>query len=178
MLARLIQMVLKKEVADGVTYYYDDYGSIYRVNDDLMPNNTYEINGYTYETDGQGRKISVEGELHLKDRDNRLPIKDTIETIGHGDQKDTDDRGHLIGDQFDGSNGLENMIPQDADINRVDFKNYENALASEVKNGKVVYVKIEPQYTDNSYRPDSIVVTSNTDGKIDMRIFPNSKEGF
>lgn len=168
----------KKEVVDGITYYYDDYGSTYRVDNELLPDNTYDINGYKYETDGQGRIASVEGELHLKDRDSRLPIKDTIDIIGRGDQEATDDRGHLIGDQFDGSNGLENMIPQNADINRGDFKNYENALASEVKNDKIVCVKIEPQYSDASYRPDAIVATSIIDGKEDIRIFPNSKEGY
>lgn len=164
------------EVVDGKTHYYDDNGKLYRVNYDLLPNNSYEINGYKYGTDEKGRIKFAEGELHLKNRVGRLPIRDSIEDIGKGDQRETDDRGHLIGDQFDGANGLENIIPQDAEINRNDFRNFENQLADEVKNGKSVRVKIEPIYEGDSRRPSDIVVTYNINGKEDVRIFPNSKE--
>ena len=112
----------------------------------------------------------------MKDREGRLPIKDTIEDIGKGDQKEGDDRGHLIGDQFDGSNGLENMIPQDANINRNDFKNFENELAKNVKEGKVVTVKVEPVYEGDSKRPSAVIVTYTIDGVESVRVFPNDSE--
>ena len=166
-----------QEKVDGKTYYYDDNGKLYRVENELAPNSEYEINGYKYKTDGQGRIVSAEGTLHLKDREGRLPIKDSIEDIGKGDQKEGDDRGHLIGDQFDGPNGLENMVPQDADINRNDFKNFENELAKEVKDGKEVNVKVEPIYDGDSHRPDAIVVTYSIDGVESVRVFPNGQEG-
>lgn len=166
----------KEEVVDGITYYYDDNGKLYRVGNELYANTTYEINGYKYKTDDKGRIISAEGTLHLKDREGRLPIKDSIENIGKGDQQEGDDRGHLIGDQFDGSNGLENMIPQDANINRNDFKNFENELAKEVKNGKEVKVKIEPVYDGDSRRPSAIVVTYSIDGEESVIVFPNGQE--
>lgn len=166
----------RQETVDGKTYYYDDNGKLYRVENDLAPNTEYEINGYKYKTDDQGRIISAEGTLHMKDRDGRLPIKDSIEDIGKGDQNEGDDRGHLIGDQFDGSNGLENMIPQDANINRNDFKNFENELAKEVKDGKEVCVKIEPIYDGDSRRPEAIVVTYSVDGEESVRVFPNGQE--
>ena len=153
--------------------YYDDNGNLYRIGDDLLPNNKYEINGYSYETDDRGIIILVEGILHIKDRDGRLIIGDSIETIGKGDQKDGDDRGHLIGDQFDGSNRLENMIPQDADINRKDYRNFENELAKEVKDGKKVYVNIEVIYSGDSRRPEALVVNYSIDGKESMRVFTN-----
>lgn len=165
-----------QENVDGKTYYYDDNGKLYRIENDLAPNSEYEINGYKYTTDEQGRIVSAEGALHMKDREGRLPIKDSIEDIGKGDQKEGDDRGHLIGDQFDGSNGLENMIPQDANINRNDFKNFENELAKEVKDGKDVKVKIEPVYDGDSRRPDAIVVTYSIDGEESVRVFPNGQE--
>lgn len=164
------------EVKDGETYYYDDNGKLYRVGKELAPNSEYELNGYKYKTDEKGRIISAEGTLHLKNREGRLPIRDSIEDIGKGDQQEGDDRGHLIGDQFDGSNGLENMIPQDADINRNDFKNFENELADAVREGKEVYVKIEPIYDGDSRRPVAIVVTYSIDGKESVRVFPNGKE--
>ena len=61
--------------------YYDDNDKLYRIGDDLLPNNKYEINGYSYETDDKGRITSVEGILHIKDREGRLIIGDSIEGI-------------------------------------------------------------------------------------------------
>lgn len=164
-----------EEVIDGERYYYDDNGTLYRVGNELRPNGEYERNGYKYQTDDKGRIVSAEGSLHLKDRE-RLPIKDSMESIGKGDQKEGDHRGHLVGDQFDGSNGLENMVPQDAYINRNDFKNFENGLAKEVKDGKTVYYKAEPIYDGDSRRPSAIVVTYSIDGEESVRVFPNGKE--
>lgn len=164
---------IEYSLADKAKQYSDDNGNLYRVENNLCPNNMYEINGYIYETDDKGRIVSVEGKLYLKDREERLPIKDSIETIGKGDQKEGDDRGHLIGDQFNGSNGLENMIPQDSDINRKDYRNFENELAKEVKDGKEVYVKIEVTYSEDSRRPEALSVSYSIDGKENIRIFPN-----
>ena len=153
--------------------YYDDNGKLYRSGNELVPSNEYEINGYQYKTSENGSIISAEGTLHLKEREGRLQIKDSIKDIGKGDEREGDDRGHLIGDQFDGSNGLENMIPQDATVNRNDFKNFENSLAREVKDGKVVEYKVEPVYEDGSRRPLTIVVTYSIEGEDSIRIFPN-----
>ena len=166
----------KTEVVDGKKHYYDDAGNLYRIDNELLPNNSYELNGYTYTTDGLGRIVSAEGELHLKDREGKLRIKDSMDDIGKGDQREGDDRGHLIGDQFDGTNGLENMVPQDAEINQKDFKYFENQLAKEVKDGKSVTVKVEPVYEGDSRRPIAIVVSYSIDGKEDVRVFPNSSK--
>lgn len=162
---------------DGEKYCYDSNGSLYRIGDDLLPNSTYELNGYKYETDGQGRIVSAEGKLRLKSGRDRLPIQDSMEAVGKGDQKEDDDRGHLIGDQFDGSNGLENMVPQDANVNRVAFRNFENELAREVKAGNEVYVDVAPVYEGNTRRPSCIVVSYRVNGSEYMRIFPNDQEG-
>lgn len=156
---------------------YDDHGTLYRVGSELKPDNHYEINGYQYKTDSVGRITSAEGKLHLKEREGRLPIRDTIEDIGKGDELPGDDRGHLIGDQFDGSNGLENLVPQDAYINRNDFKNFENDLAREVRNGCNVEMKVEPLYEGVSRRPSTIIVTYRVNGEENMRFFPNQSEG-
>lgn len=166
----------RQEIIDEKVNYFDDNGVLYRVENDLVPNNQYELNGYKYQSDEKGRIVSAEGVLHMKDREGRLPIRDSIEDIGKGEQQENDDRGHLIGDQFDGSNGLENMIPQDAGINRNDFKNFENELAAKVKAGDEVKVKIEPIYDGDSRRPTDIVVTYSINGVEDVRIFSNEKE--
>ena len=153
--------------------YFDDNGNLYRTGDDLLPNNKYEINGYSYETDDKGRIILVEGILHIKDRDGRLPIIDSMEVVSKGDHKEGDDRGHFIADQMGGSNGMENLFPQDANINRKDYRNFENELAKEVKDGKEVYVKIEVIYSDDSRRPEALVVNYSIDGKESTRVFKN-----
>jgi len=164
------------ETKDGTNYYYDDNGKVYRIGNDLAPNANYELNGYKYSTDEQSRIVSAEGQLHVKNRIGRMPIRDSIEDIGKGDQLIGDDRGHLIGDQFDGSNGLENMVPQDAHINRNDFMYFENGLADAVREGKEVYNKIEPIYEGDSRRPVAIMSTYTIDGGTSIRIFPNEKE--
>lgn len=166
----------RKEVEDGTTFYYDENGNLYRIDDNLLPNNEYDINGYHYETDEEGRIVSAEGRLQVKDHEGRPAIKDSIEDIGKGDQKETDDRGHLIGDQFNGSNGMENMIPQDSDINRKDYKALETELAKEVAAGKEVYVKVEPIYEGDSHRPVAVMVTYTIDGEESVRVFPNERE--
>lgn len=161
---------------DAAEAYYDDNGKLYRKGKELAPNCEYEMNGYKYRTDEKGRIISAEGILHRKDREGRLTIRDSIDDIGKGDQQEGDDRGHLIGDQFDGTNGLENMIPQDAKINQTDFKSFENELAREMKSGKEVFYKAEPIYEGDSRRPVVVAVTYCIDGKESVRIFPNGKE--
>lgn len=167
----------RQEKVDGITNYYDDNGRLYREDKDIIPNTEYMLNGYEYKTDEAGRIISVEGKLHMKEHESRLTIRDSLHDIGKGDElTDTDNRGHLIGDQFGGSNGLENMVPQDAKINQTNFALFENQLASEVKSGNDVRVNIEPIYNGDSRRPDAIGVSFSINGEQSIQIFPNRKE--
>jgi DNA/RNA endonuclease G (NUC1) len=69
------------------------------------------------------------------------------------------------------------MVPQDANINRKDYRNFENELAKEVHAGKKVYVKVEPIYEGDSKRPVTIMVTYSIDEKESVRLFPNGQEG-
>lgn len=161
---------------DGHTVETDDNGNVYRRDDTLLPDNTYVINDYEYKTDSMGKIVSAEGQVHLKDHKGRLEIKDSKEVIGRGDERETDDRGHLVGDQLGGSNGMENIVAQDAKINQGDYKKLEDKLASEVKNGKDVYIKVEPIYGDkNSYRPTAIKYTSIVNGEKNITVFPNGR---
>lgn len=160
---------------DGERHYIDDNGKVYRVNNDLVANNAYEIHGYKYETDDQGRIVSAEGKLQLKDHDNYRNIKDSREKIGKGDEKKTDDRGHIIGDQFNGSNGMENIVAQDHKAN-LKFKNLENQLAKELKMGNDVHMRVDLDYPGISYRPDSFLVNYSIDGEEFVEIFPNKRE--
>lgn len=153
--------------------YKDDNGKEHRVGDNLVPNNQYEINGYKYKTDSNGRISTVEGTLHLKHHEGRLKIKDSMDKIGRGEQKKTHDRGHLIGDQFDGSNGLENITAQDSKENKGSYKKLEDQLANEVKTGKDVKVKIELNYDKKSVIPTDRAFHYSIDGEKHIQIFPN-----
>lgn len=161
---------------DGERHYTDDNGDVYRVNNDLVADNSYEINGYKYETDDHGRIVSAEGKLQLRSRD-RLTIKDSIEDIGKGDEKETDNKGHVIADRFNGSNGLENIVAQDANLNCVDYNKFETQLAKEVSAGKDVHMRVDLDYPGKSYRPDSFIVSYSINGEEFTTTFFNTPRG-
>ncbi|HBA47739.1 MAG TPA: hypothetical protein DCZ91_08050 [Lachnospiraceae bacterium] len=162
----------RQEIVDGKVCYYDDNGKLYRTDKDLVSNCEYTINGYDYTTDDMGRIVSAEGKLRLKEHSGRKQIRDSLQDVGKGDELPTDNRGHLIGDRFDGSNGLENLIPQDAKEN-LNFSKLENQLAVEVGKGNDVKVEIKPFYDGESRRPIAIGVTYSINGEQSIRIFPN-----
>ena len=142
---------------------------------DLLTDAEYKRNGYEYTTDHLGRLFTAEGNLHLKEHDGRLQIKDSIHDIGKGYEKSTDDRGHAIADRFGGANDLENLIPQDSGLNRNEFKNFENKLAQEVEAGKKVNLKLEMHYPGDSFRPDAITAVTTIDGKQEVKVFLNDQ---
>ena len=144
---------------------YNDSGAPYRMEQDLLSDAEYKRNGYEYTTDHLGRLFTAEGDLRLKEHDGRLQIKDNIHDIGKGYEKSTDDRGHAIADRFDGANDLENLVPQDAGLNRNEFKNFESKLAQELEAGKQVYLKLEMHYPGDSFRPDAITAETTIDGR-------------
>ena len=91
-------------------------------------------------------------------------------------QLPTDDKGHIIGDQLDGSNGMENIVAQDSGINQGAYKNLENNIAKAVKEGHDVGIKVEPIYGDKlSYRPTEIKYTYTIDGEKNITLFPNGR---
>ena len=136
---------------------------------DLLFDAEYKRNGYEYTTDHLGRLFTAEGDLHLKENDGRLQIKDNIHDIGKGYEKSTDDRGHAIADRFDGANDLENLVPQDAGLNRNEFKNFESKLAQELEAEKQVYLKLEMHYPGDSFRPDTITAETTIDGRQEVK---------
>lgn len=175
-LDKSINSLIKGLIVDenGDKYKTDDNGNPYQkynsetVKWELMPNTKYEINGYEYETDEYGHIILAEGKLTPTERESRKTITTDVE-----DKKDTDDKGHLIGDRFDGDNDIGNLLPMDANLNRGEFKKLENELAKAVAEGKEVYIKIEPQYEGDSKRPVSFKVTYTIDGETFEKVFEN-----
>ncbi|WP_072375226.1 DNA/RNA non-specific endonuclease [Thermophilibacter mediterraneus] len=167
----------KSYFVDGTKCSTDDLGKVYRVGDDLVPDTTYEINGYRYTTDSKGRITSAEGTLRLKAHDDRLSIRDTLEKIGKGFQQAFDERGHLIGDRFDGSAGMENIIAMNGTVNRGAYANIERKCADALKQGKDVFYRVEPVYDGSSHRPTAFAVTDIIDGEETVTFLRNIAKG-
>lgn len=164
-----------KKKIDGHTYYYDANNEVYRVDDMLVENSSYELNGYKFKTDEVGRVASVEGKLHFR-KDTRKNIRDTKEKIGKGYEQPFDERGHLIADWFEGPNGLENIIMQNAHLNHSEYKKFENQLADFLDKEYDVRVRILPVYEESSFRPTKIVYDCWIDGERFSKAFDNPIE--
>lgn len=163
----------EKKKIDGHTYYYDANNKTYRVDDTLVENSSYELNGYRFRTDEVGRVASVEGKLHFLEGKPKN-ISDTKEKIGKGYEQPFDDRGHLVAKRFNGPNGLENVIMQESHLNRSDYKKLENELAGYVEDCDV-RIRITPVYEEDSFRPTKIIYTYWIDGPPPrIKIFKNS----
>ena len=131
----------------------------------LKPDSNYNANGYNYATDSKGRITSVEGDLKLE-KGGRNPYAQR--TVGKGDGRLVDDQGgHLIGDQFGGAGGKEKLVPMDKGVNNYhkgEWGQMEKNWAEQLKNGKKVSVKIEPQYSGTDIRSSSFKITETIDG--------------
>jgi uncharacterized Zn-binding protein involved in type VI secretion len=139
----------------------------------LAPNATYELNGYKYTTDAEGRIKSVEGNLKL-DKAERDKYAQLV--AGEGDGRLPGDQGgHLIGAQFGGYKGAENLTPMAEEINKTTGKwgAMEANWANELKAGSSVEVKIEAIYTDSSARASSFKVTETINGLPNVRTIFN-----
>lgn len=158
--------------------YYDDNGKLYRVEDNLLPNADFTVNGYEYKTDKLGRTASAEGKLRIREKEpgekRDTGKMESMDIIGKGDQKEGDQRGHLIAWLFGGSDGLENLVPMEGkDLNQKDYANMEKMLADAVKSGSDVYLKVEPKYRGNSERPTEFRAIYSIDGERDTIVFKN-----
>ena len=163
--------------ADGARIEHDDAGKPYKVDGKMMPNCRYEINGYSYKTDRHGRRVSVEGNLHVKQHEDRLPFTARKEQVGGKDHRESDDRGHMVGDQFGGSSGVENLVSMDRKLNQVDFNKLEDKLAKAVKGGSEAYYRMDVKYKGDSQRPSKFIVNYAIDGERGRRVFSNETGG-
>ncbi len=141
----------------------------------LAPNATYEINGYKYATDEHGRIKSVEGTL--RNQPNPTRSEHMQRNLGRDDGRLANDHGgHLIGKQFGGYEGYENLTPMHKDINNYhagEWGKMEKDWARQIDAGNTVQVKIEPVYTDSSMRASSFKVTETINGVPNKRLIDN-----
>ena len=160
------------ESPQGQKEYTDDHGGIYRIGNELKPNKTFEINGYTYKTDSRGRPSSVEGQLKLRSPEYTRKM-DSMEAVGKGDQRENDERGHLIGHQFEGSGGIENLTAMSQELNHGDYLKIETKLADAIKAGATVYLKVNTVYSGDSHRPTKYRISYTIDGQKSTVTFRN-----
>lgn len=171
----------KNKPNDTITYFgrkyrTDDNGDLYMSYNDeekrweLLPNTKYVSNGYYYESDGNGSITNAGGTLR-ENIDGRKPLNAKVDGMQEGD-----DRGHVIGDQFDASNREDNLVPQLASVNRGEFRQFENTLAALRDEGHDIQVSYEPFYMDDPKRPALIQAHLNIDGYCFDQIFSNEEE--
>ena len=149
----------------------DDSGKTYSQNGELVPNNEYRLNGYTYRTDEVGRITQVEGKIQLPpekvDRDNLPEIKD---------KRETDHKGHLIAHELGGADTEGNLVSMDGKLNQGDYRKMENEIKRSVEEGKDVRVNIEAEYRDDSHRPSSFNMSIDIDGEHTEKVFINESK--
>ena len=156
-------------VVDGRDYMTDDNGSIYMEREEdgqfrPMPDRHYQSRGYSYVTDEKGRIVHAEGRLRLKDGE-RKPLNAVVADMQAGDQ-----RGHIVGDQFDGSNKNDNLAAQLGTVNQGAYKALENSLAVLVRNGHEVQARFELLYADDTRRPSCTTVGYSVDGDDEITV--------
>lgn len=112
----------------------------------MAADSVYVVNGYAFETDAQGRVALASGWLHLaQDEREYDKVQTDIGKLGKGD----DEGGHLIGARFGGPTQAFNLVPQNSNLNRSEWKKMENSWAAAVKSGQPVYVLVQPDYGDS-----------------------------
>ena len=171
---REMQENLKK---NGNEQHYDDDGKVYRVGNEIVSNSTIDKDGFQFITDSKGRVMTATGKYSL-DRavDSKRDWDATLKEIGKGDEKEGDDRGHIIAHRFGGPDSLINAFPQDMHINRGAYGAFEEYLASELSSCKEIWVSVSLIYEKDSHRPSGVVYMYEIDGEISIRTFPNEQE--
>ena len=113
-----------------------------------------KINEYEFSLDDLGRVSHVEGDLQ-----NKAGERDLSAQLDAGDEyrRDTDDGGHFIANRFNGPSEEINLFAQDSNFNRGGYKSWENQWARELEQGNSVHVDIDPVYSGDSLRPNTIM---------------------
>ena len=140
--------------AENIVYRMDDNNEIFMVNDVLLPDRTFTVNGITYTTDKNGNISSFEGDLVYtpqNERNNKEQLK-----AGGTDREAFDDGTHLISRMVNGSPYIENLSSVRKTINRGDLKRSENEWVKALKNGEEVHVTGKVSYPPDSSRPSQI----------------------
>lgn len=140
----------------------------------LQPNTDYVVNGYRYATDARGRVTSVEGRLDLQTAE-RNGYQQSV--AGRADRLPNDQGGHLIASIFNGPGDRLNLVPMNGNLNTSRWKAMENGLASALREGRNVEVKIDVLYASTGGRPLAFRVEQRIDGEVTRQTFRNQAGG-
>lgn len=137
----------------------------------LLPNTTYQAGefGYTYQTDEQGRISNWHAdELQLTDRTGRLPYVRNTPGKQPGDHA-----GHLAGDRFGGTGGLDNLVSQYWLVNLSSYRKLENDWKRAIQDGKNVDVNVRVEYNGSDLRPSAFSIEYTIDGATEKKYITN-----
>ena len=153
---------------DGKYYRTDDHGKVHMRRDEsgvyqVLPNTHYTVNGYSYDTDERGRIIHGEGLIKVKDG-SRDSLSGKV-----ADMTDFDQRGHIIGDLFGGSNRNDNLIAQLGSGNQAAYRKLELEIRQLIQENHSVYAAYDIKYDDVTKRPAFISIRITVDGNWQRR---------
>ncbi len=169
------------EFIDGVRYIkstIESYNGKNKVLNNPTPSTIYKVNGrHTYKTDKYGRPESVQSKVELKDLDTTARNYYQQCKIGKCGI-DGDEGGHLIATKLGGPGEAINLVPQNFNLNRGEWKKLENEWGKAAVDGKKVDIDIQLKYTGDNKRPDSFEVRYVIDGiPQPPRVFQNQPGG-
>ena len=75
-----------------------------------------------------------------------------------------DHAGHLAGDRFGGTGGLDNLVSQYWLVNLSSYRKLENDWKRAIQDGKNVDVNVRVEYNGSDLRPSSFSIEYTIDG--------------
>ena len=148
----------------------DDNGKPYIKDGELLPSNTYEINGVKYETDDKGRIIHAETSVEINNEPRPSLNSRKVDGLEPGD-----DKGHIVAHILGGADTEGNLVAMDSKLNRGEYKSMELGAKRALEEGKVVIMTVDIEYEGDSKRPKSFTVTLEIDNEITVKKFLNNK---
>jgi len=167
----------------AATFGWGKFKAVKTIGQDLQSpkaipkNTTYRVGGYTdngtrYVTDEYARIKGFSANLRLT-KANPRGSKGVEPKIGK--QMECGVGGHLVGNQFGGTGGYENLVPMSRSVNSSVYKKLENEWAKELKKGKSVSVTGDILYSGTSSVPTEFVIKYIIDGVVQPTVrIPNA----
>ena len=148
----------------------DDTGKPYMKDGELIPNNTYEINGTKYETDEKGRIIRAETSVEINNTPRPSLNSRKVDGLEPGD-----DKGHIVAHILGGADTEGNLVAMDSKLNRGEYKSMELSAKRAREEDKEVLMTVDIEYDGDRKRPKSFLVTLEIDDEITIKKFLNNK---
>ena len=117
-------------------------------------------NEVEWKTNAAGQPIEVSATLRefYTNAERSYAEVDAQGQVGGAGRRTSDDGGHIIGHRFVQDQGIQNMFPQDANLNRGAYKALENEMADWIAAGGEVNVNIKLENYQNG-RPAEIDIS-------------------